>query len=78
MTVRLAREDGALAVAVTSPLPEGEPAGPRAPGSGAGLIGMRERVELLGGTLNTGPAAGPGGGAVWEVRAVLPVAEGAA
>lgn len=39
------------------------------PGSGAGLIGLRERVELVGGRLSTGPT-GEGG---WAVRAVLPV-----
>ncbi|SDM84133.1 Signal transduction histidine kinase [Allokutzneria albata] len=35
---------------------------------GHGLVGMRERVELLGGSLLAGPA--PGGG--WRVTAVLP------
>jgi signal transduction histidine kinase len=38
---------------------------------GLGLIGMRERVEVLGGTLATGPRDGGG----FSVRAVLPVAE---
>ena len=37
--------------------------------SGHGLIGMRERVEALGGTL----AAGPGPDAGWAVRATLPL-----
>lgn len=36
---------------------------------GNGLIGMRERANVYGGTLDAGPA--PGGG--WQVRAVLPV-----
>jgi signal transduction histidine kinase len=37
--------------------------GPSTHGTGHGLVGMRERVELLGGTLHTGPA-GDGGFAV--------------
>lgn len=77
VTVRLAREHtgagtrsggGALHVAVDSPY--GERPGPRAPGSGAGLIGMRERAELLGGAFEAGRAD-----AVWRVRATLPVEE---
>ncbi|WP_425387613.1 sensor histidine kinase [Amycolatopsis balhimycina] len=36
---------------------------------GNGLIGMRERAHVYGGTLDVGPA--PGGG--WQVRAALPV-----
>ncbi|NLU74832.1 two-component sensor histidine kinase [Streptomyces sp. HNM0575] len=76
--VARARNPGPLTVRVTSPL-GGLPAspGPRAPGSGAGLIGMRERVELLGGALRVGPAdAAHEGAEVWEVRAELPVEEG--
>jgi signal transduction histidine kinase len=38
------------------------------PGGGNGLVGMRERVEVLGGTLTAGPS-GPG----WRVSTVLPV-----
>ncbi len=37
-------------------------------GAGLGLIGMRERVEVHGGTLESGPV--PGGG--WRVRARIP------
>ncbi|MEU1801427.1 histidine kinase [Streptomyces sp. NPDC019937] len=66
--------DGALEVRVTSPL--GERPAPRAPGSGTGLVGMRERVTLLGGTLDAGPAPGPSG-TVWRVRAALPLGDGA-
>ena len=38
--------------------------------SGHGLVGMRERVRLYGGELDTGPADGGG----WRVRATLPMA----
>ncbi|MEU7167643.1 histidine kinase [Streptomyces morookaense] len=70
VTVRLARTpDGPLTVRVTSPL-GGRPA-PRAPGAGAGIVGMRERVALLGGRLETGPQGD--GKTFWEVRAELPV-----
>ncbi|MFI9600964.1 sensor histidine kinase [Streptomyces sp. NPDC052043] len=61
--------DGALEVRVTSPY--GHRGGPRAPGSGAGLIGMRERAALLGGTFAAGPED-----AVWTVRATLPLGDG--
>lgn len=36
-------------------------------GEGHGIIGMRERIDALGGTLNVGPTA-----AGWLVRAVIP------
>ncbi|MFI9259932.1 sensor histidine kinase [Streptomyces sioyaensis] len=71
--IRLAREpDGALTVAVRSPF-AARPR-PRAPGSGTGLIGMRERTALLGGEFRAGPAEGPDG-RVWLVRAALPAEE---
>lgn len=72
----------ALLVRVTSPLAgRASERTPRAPGSGAGLVGMRERVELLGGTLDTGPVLRNVPGTahaarrVWEVRAELPAGE---
>ncbi|MFF8654622.1 sensor histidine kinase [Streptomyces huasconensis] len=74
VTVTLAQEPRALRVRVTSPYDD--PAGPRAPGSGAGLVGMRERTELLGGTFESGPETSPqseGGGKVWTVSVTLPL-----
>lgn len=41
---------------------------PRLSGTGRGLIGLRERVQELGGRFAAGPA--PGGG--WRVEATLP------
>ncbi|MGL4177128.1 MAG: sensor histidine kinase [Dermatophilaceae bacterium] len=43
----------------------------RAP-AGYGLVGMRERATLLGGTFHAGPAAGPTDGGGWRVEATLP------
>jgi signal transduction histidine kinase len=88
VTVALTQRDGSLAIAVTSPY--GGPSGPRAPGSGAGLVGMRERADLLGGSFEAGPEPSPdsghvkngkGGkdgkdGAIWAVRATLPLVQG--
>ncbi|MBB0246549.1 histidine kinase [Streptomyces alkaliphilus] len=41
----------------------------RGPGRGFGLMGLGERVSLIGGTLRAGPAPGAG----WTVRAELPL-----
>jgi signal transduction histidine kinase len=41
------------------------------PGSGAGLVGLRERVSLSGGSISTGPTAEGG----WRVEAWLPWSE---
>ncbi|MGW3496100.1 sensor histidine kinase [Streptomyces sp. NPDC001020] len=69
VTVRLAlTRDEVLDVRVTSPY--GDRDAPRAPGSGAGLVGMRERAALLGGDFEAGPE-----GALWSVRATLPVTD---
>ena len=64
--VRVDRRDGAVSVSVADQGPvDGHRAGP---GGGFGLLGMRERVAELGGSLDAGPA-GPG----WRVRARIPV-----
>ncbi|WP_225827341.1 sensor histidine kinase [Streptomyces naphthomycinicus] len=67
--VLLRQDDGVLDIRVTSPYRPGD--APRAPGSGAGLTGMRERAALLGGTFEAGPHD-----ALWSVRATLPLTEG--
>nr|WP_092530386.1 sensor histidine kinase [Amycolatopsis arida] len=72
-TVRVCRRDDVVEVDVSDDgagraralVPEGATAVP----GGNGLIGMRERANVLGGTLDVGPA--PGGG--WRVRASLPL-----
>ncbi|MFE1950672.1 sensor histidine kinase [Streptomyces sp. NPDC059524] len=64
------RPDG-LGVRVTNTAPE-RPAAP-SPGAGHGLLGMRERAAMLGGTLDAGPVAVAGG---YEVRAFLPASGG--
>jgi signal transduction histidine kinase len=74
VTVTVRHDPRQVTVEVTD---DGPAAGATAarPG-GYGLIGMRERVEALGGTLDAGPAgtsdSGETGG--WTVRATLPVA----
>ncbi|WP_442817092.1 sensor histidine kinase [Streptomyces sp. NBC_01334] len=69
VTVALVRRDGVLDVRVRSPY--GHRDGPRAPGSGAGLVGMRERAALLDGTFDAGPED-----SYWTVRATFPLTEG--
>ncbi|MFE3457380.1 sensor histidine kinase [Nocardiopsis aegyptia] len=62
-----AADDERLDVGVTNAEPRGAlPAG--AQGGRRGLIGLRERVRLAGGTFAAGPKDGG-----WEVRATLPV-----
>ncbi|MET7445827.1 histidine kinase [Streptomyces sp. NPDC005508] len=73
VTVRLEHSGEVLTVEVSSVL--GERPGPRAPGSGAGLVGMRERVALLGATIGAGPEPRGDGTEIWLVRAELPVEE---
>ncbi|MER6030780.1 histidine kinase [Streptomyces sp. NPDC001851] len=69
-TVRVSvrQADDTLTVEVTSPYRPGD--SPRAPGSGSGLTGMRERAKLLGGGFTAGAGAG-----LWTVRATLPLTD---
>jgi signal transduction histidine kinase len=68
-TVRLEARDGWLRVEVTDR--GGARAGTDAASGGHGLVGMRERVELLHGIVQAGPVDGGG----WLVRASLPLRE---
>ncbi|MFF2727010.1 sensor histidine kinase [Streptomyces sp. NPDC058008] len=74
VTVRLEHAREVLTVEVSSVL--GDRPALRAPGSGAGLVGMRERVALLRGTVEAGPEPRGDGAENWTVRAELPVGEG--
>jgi signal transduction histidine kinase len=70
-TVSVAVRDGDLIAEVADAGPQGgaQPAAARPmPGSGRGLLGLRERVALYGGELSAGPQSGGG----WVVRARLP------
>ncbi|MFE2973807.1 sensor histidine kinase [Streptomyces sp. NPDC059258] len=68
--VLVAPDDGHLLVLVVNE-PSSRPASPlESAGTGHGLVGMRERVRLTGGTLDTGPL--PGGGFRVAARMPLP------
>ena len=66
--VRLRYHPGGVEVTVTNTAATGPPDPALGRGSGAGLAGLRQRVELVGGQLEAGPA--PGGG--FRVGAILP------
>ncbi|MEU6727580.1 histidine kinase [Nonomuraea wenchangensis] len=67
--VTVAREPGTLTVEISDDAPPA-PARRRRAATGYGLLGMRERVTALGGTLHAGPRPGAPG---WSVRATLPL-----
>ncbi|GAA3140306.1 hypothetical protein GCM10010466_34240 [Planomonospora alba] len=62
-------EDGGVTVTVDNAPAGGAPAD--LPGSGSGLVGLAERVRLVGGTLRSGPR-GSGAGGGWRLRARIP------
>jgi signal transduction histidine kinase len=66
-TVRLEYREHELGLEI---LDEGDATVPPGPGTGHGLIGMRERVLLCGGEFNAGPRPGHG----FRVAATLPLA----
>ncbi len=57
--------DDTVTVVVQNTPPTGAPAD--LPGSGAGLVGLAERIRLVGGIIHSGPAEGG-----WRLEAVLP------
>ncbi|MEU2227971.1 MULTISPECIES: histidine kinase [unclassified Streptomyces] len=67
--IDLSHTDGSVRVRVTNTAPTQPPL--PLPGAHHGLIGLRQRAELLGGTLTAGPT-GDGG---YEVCVVLPAAD---
>lgn len=68
VTVRVQADAESIGIRVRN-APHAAPA--TTPGGGYGLRGMRERVELLGGTFTAGPTSDGG----WEVAASLPMSE---
>jgi signal transduction histidine kinase len=70
-TVRLEYREDELGLEI---LDEGDATAPPGPGTGHGLIGMRERVLLCGGEFSAGPRPGHG----FRVAATLPLAPGPA
>jgi signal transduction histidine kinase len=69
--VRVTCSDTAIVAEVNDDGPREPLAEAAVPGTGQGLIGMRERVALYGGTLIAGPSAAGG----FQVRASIPIAE---
>jgi signal transduction histidine kinase len=68
VTLRLGFEPEQITVDVVNPLPPRRAQGPLAgAGAGYGLVGLRERAALAGGTLDAGPAEGN-----WQVSLGIP------
>jgi len=64
-TVSIDRAEGGRVAVTVHNVFASEPA--TLPGSGTGLIGLAERIRLVGGSLRSGPAGGR-----WELHAVVP------
>ncbi|MFR9752027.1 sensor histidine kinase [Nocardia sp. 004] len=64
-SVRLVVDTAVVTLTVDNPLPVGLPA---QRGTGMGISGMRQRAELLGGRMTSGPS-----GSGWSVRASIPL-----
>jgi signal transduction histidine kinase len=67
--VEIRYDDDVLRLGITDRAPAGTGARPPEARPGRGLVGIRDRVEALGGALEAGPD--PQGG--WSVRASIPV-----
>ncbi|SHN20340.1 sensor histidine kinase [Cryptosporangium aurantiacum] len=65
VTVTVRRDEEGVRVTVANPASNGAPLD--LPGSGSGLVGLRERVRLVGGALDAEPVDGG-----WELRAIVP------
>ena len=70
VAVTLRISDDAISIAIVD---DGRGMGSLPGADGFGIVGMRERVGAVGGTVTAGPRAGGG----WQVRANLPVDAGA-
>ncbi|WP_161990376.1 sensor histidine kinase [Streptomyces alboflavus] len=70
--VEVTWRDGLLTVTVANAAPTAADPPPPLPGSGLGLIGMRERTALFRGTLRAGPDEGGGWCVVATFRAAAP------
>ncbi|WP_250905157.1 sensor histidine kinase [Nonomuraea sp. NEAU-A123] len=68
VAVEVVYEPGQVTVAVDNPVDERTA---RLPGTGAGIVGMRERAALVGGSFEGGADGGS-----WRVRATLPTPNG--
>jgi signal transduction histidine kinase len=68
--VRVTCTEDAIVAEIHNDISRGSDAGVAVPGAGHGLVGMRERVALYGGTLTAGPTLDGG----FDVRADIPLA----